>query len=215
VAALVVGDGPVQRDDLAVRLWPDTPAARAMARLRQTLWRLNQATGGTLLHVTSKTVALGAGVRVDYRDALSLVAPPYRLDTIATDHTGLPRALSTLRHPLLTGWDHAWLRPFQEEWELYRVQALERMAEICLARRQHSAALELADAAARADPLREGPQRIAIQSCLRVGEVADAHRRFRRYKALLDAELGVSPSCAIPRLLSQALERDPAMAADF
>ncbi|MFH8384648.1 BTAD domain-containing putative transcriptional regulator [Kitasatospora sp. NPDC018058] len=216
VAAVVLDDRPVGRHDLAARLWPDVPPARASARLRQTLWRLNQVTVGELLRTSHTTVALAEHVEVDYRTAAGLVSAVSRAGGEAfSGGDRLPQAWSVLRHPLLYGWDDDWLAPFQGKWELQRVQALENLAETFLQRRQHSAVLELADAAAQADPLREGPRRIAVQSCLRAGEVADAHRRYRRYRELLSSELGVSPSSAIPRLLKQDRERQLALAADY
>ena len=210
VAALALGEGTLQREDLAARLWPDVPPIRATARLRQTLWRLNQLTDGRLLQASHTTVALADRVRVDYRTAMRLVPSS---GGRGGQHGGpgaeddLAQAWGTLQYPLLLGWDLEWLLPYQEKWELRRVQALEKLAEVFLQREQHSVVLELADAAAQADPLREGPRRIAISSCLHAGEIADAHRRYQRYRELLRAELGISPSGAIPRMLLQARQQ--------
>ncbi|MCM1968274.1 MULTISPECIES: BTAD domain-containing putative transcriptional regulator [unclassified Streptomyces] len=220
VAALVLGDRPLRRGELAARLWPDAPPDRAGARLRQTLWRLNQATDGGLLRVSHTTVALADHVEVDYRAAARLIAAESgavgaAAATAMAGEDRLPQAWSVLRHPLLNDWDDDWLVPFQEKWKVQRVQTLERLAERFLQRRQHAAVLELADAATQADPLREAPRRIAVQSCLFVGEVADAHRRYRGYQELLSAELGVAPSGAIPQLLRQDRERQLALAAEF
>lgn len=201
VAALVLGGRPVRREELALRLWPDVPGERASARLRQTLWRINRSTEGHLLRTSHTTVAAAEHVEVDIREAERLVAAG---TAAQAGGERLAEAWSALRHPLLHGWDDEWLMPFQEKWELQRVQALERLAEGFLNLSQHSLVLELADAAAAIDPLREGPRRIAVQSCLRIGEVADAHRRYRRYRELLYSELGVAPSSAIPQLLEQA-----------
>lgn len=251
VAALVLGDRPIRRGDLAARLWPDAPPDRAGARLRQTVWRLNQATAGGLLRASHTTITLADQVEVDYRAATRLIAAVSGAVGTAAGPVGaaagavgtaagpasaapgavgavsgtagsgaaaaedrLPQAWSLLRHPLLNDWDDDWLVPFQEKWGLQRVQTLERLAERFLQRRQHSAVLELADAATQADPLREGPRRIAVQSCLFVGEIADAHRRYRGYQELLSAELGVAPSGAIPQLLRQDRERQLALAAE-
>ncbi|MFF3209712.1 BTAD domain-containing putative transcriptional regulator [Streptomyces sp. NPDC002886] len=218
VAALVLADRPLRRVDLAARLWPDAPPDRAGARLRQTLWRLNQATAGGLLRASHTTVTLTDHVEVDYRAAARLIAAVSgAVGTLGAVAGGerLPQAWSVLRHPLLNDWDDDWLVPFQEKWKVQRVQTLERLAEKFLQRRQHAAVLELADAATQADPLREGPRRIAVQSCLFAGEVADAHRRYRGYQELLAAELGVAPSGAIPRLLRQDRERQLALAAEY
>ena len=223
VAALALDEGTLQREDLAARLWPDIPPIRATARLRQTLWRLNQLTDGRLLQVSHTTVALADRVRVDYRTAMRLVPSSGghsgghggghsgghsgRYSAPGAEDEGPAQAWGTLQYPLLLGWDLEWLLPYQEKWELRRVQALERLAEVFLQREQHSVVLELADAAAQADPLREGPRRIAISSCLHAGEIADAHRRYQRYRELLRAELGISPSGAIPRRLLQARQQ--------
>ncbi|MFE9560585.1 BTAD domain-containing putative transcriptional regulator [Streptomyces sp. NPDC006487] len=222
VSALVLGDRPLRRGDLAARLWPDAPPDRAGARLRQTMWRLNQATDGGLLRASYTTITLADHVEVDYRAAARLIAAVSGAVGTAAGTVGaaaaedrLPQAWSLLRHPLLNDWDDDWLVPFQEKWRLQRVQTLERLAERFLQRRQHCAVLELADAATQADPLREGPRRIAVQSCLFAGEVADAHRRYRDYQELLSAELGVAPSGAIPQLLRQDRERQLALAAEF
>ena len=206
VAALALAGGSVQREDLAYRFWPGVPVIRAMARLRQTLWRLNKATCGQLITASPSTVSLTSQVQVDYHSAKGLMSPMARHDTQIQDDRELLAAWGTLRHPLLPGWDHDWLMPFQESWEMWRVQALERLAQTFLHRGQHALVLEFADAAARIDPLREGPRRAAIQSCLQADEIADAHRRYRQYQQLLRDELGVSPSDAIPRMLWQARE---------
>ncbi|MGY1497429.1 AfsR/SARP family transcriptional regulator [Streptomyces sp. QTS52] len=214
VVALALSESPVRRDDLATRLWPDVSSARATARLRQTLWRLNQVTAGHLLQTSHTTVVLADQVEVDYHMAAGLVSAASGADDVPADGGGCPHAWDALRHPLLSGWDVDWLLPFQEKWELRRVQTLEGLAEQFLRRRQHFVVLELADAAAQVDPLREGPRRIAIQSCLYADEVADAHRRYRRYRELLLSELGVTPSSAIPQLLKQDRERQLALAAE-
>ncbi|MCX4782626.1 AfsR/SARP family transcriptional regulator [Streptomyces sp. NBC_01264] len=216
VAALVLGDRPLRRVDLAARLWPDAPPDRAGARLRQTLWRLNQATAGGLLRASHTTITLADHVEVDYRAAARLIsAVSGAVGAVGAGGDRLPQAWGVLRHPLLNDWDDDWLVPFQEKWKVQRVQTLERLAEKFLQRHQHTAVLELADAATQADPLREGPRRIAVQSCLFAGEVADAHRRYRGYQELLSTELGVAPSDAIPQLLRQDRERQLALAAEY
>jgi DNA-binding SARP family transcriptional activator len=206
VAFLALDSGTAHREDLACRFWPGVPVIRAMARLRQTLWRLNKATHGQLITASATTVSLTGRVQVDYHFARGLMGPLSRNDIRGSDDGELLATWGTLRHPLLLGWDLDWLTPFQEAWELRRVQALEKLAQAWLHRGQHALVLELADAAARIDPLREGPRRAAIESCLQVGEIADAHRRYRQYQQLLREELGVSPSDAIPCMLWQARE---------
>lgn len=201
VAALALDEGPIHREELACRLWPDVPTARATARLRQTLWRLNQATGGQLLQASHSAISLAAHVRVDYRLASKPAVPQIGRGGAGGGHDDFLSMWNLLRYPLLYGWDLDWLQPYQEKWELRRIQALEGLAESFLGQGRHALVLELADAAAQADPLREGPRRIAVKSCLQTGEIADAHRRYHQYRQLLRDELGVSPSQAIPRML--------------
>jgi len=201
IAALALSEGPLHREALACRLWPDVPAPRATARLRQTLWRLNQATDGRLLQVSNASIALHEDVHVDYRLAAKWAVPTTGRGGAGGSHDDFLGMWNLLRYPLLFGWDVDWLQPYQEKWELRRMQALEALAESFLGQGRHALVLELADAAAQADPLREGPRRIAVKSCLQADEIADAHRRFHQYRMLLRDELGVDPSDAIPRML--------------
>src|ERR1700733_13720782 len=80
VASLALDGGTVQREDLAYRFWPGVPVIRAMARLRQTLWRLNKATYGQLITASATTVSLTSQVQVDYHSAKGLMDPLARHD---------------------------------------------------------------------------------------------------------------------------------------
>jgi DNA-binding SARP family transcriptional activator len=204
LAALALERGPVEREHVAEQLWPDASTTRANARLRQILWRIGHTTAEGVVRITKSTLALEQDVQVDYLRALHgtelIAAAAARTEEVA------PEVWQAWQHPLLAAWDFEWLRPLQEQWDLLRVQAMEAMAQSLLRRRQYAAVLVLADAATRADPLKETPRRIAIQSCLSVGETADAHRRYLQYRKLLREELGISPSVDIQRMLRRARE---------
>ncbi|WP_329581770.1 bacterial transcriptional activator domain-containing protein [Kitasatospora sp. NBC_01250] len=203
LAAAALEDGPISRDVLTTRLWPDLTASRASARLRQGLWRLNRSVpGGGLLTVSSTSVALADDVHLDYRAATDLY------DTWACQ--GIPHGelrksarpwCSYFKHPLLAGWDEEWLTPGQEQWDTRRLRALEDLSRACLDAGELLLATEVADTAAEVDPLREGPRRIAIEAMVRAGEIATAHRRYQQFEQQLDDELGIRPSPATSALL--------------
>ncbi|MFI9647744.1 BTAD domain-containing putative transcriptional regulator [Streptomyces sp. NPDC052040] len=199
VAAVAAHEEPLSRDRLASDLFPETPQWRARARLRQLVFRLHEATGKRLLDVQHASIALASDVEVDYHAALGVLRDVQRWPRTAT--RPLPDDWQVLRRPLLSDIDVACVEPMRNEWDVQRGQALEAMAETLLRHGTYLAAVEVGDVAAEVHEFREAPRRIAIEACLRVGEIAEAHMRFRRYERLLGREVGVSPSPVIPAML--------------
>jgi DNA-binding SARP family transcriptional activator len=204
VVALALNNGRLRREDLAEMSVPG-PTTRASARLRQMLWRVNKMTAGQLLCTTRNFAALAETVQVDYWVARTLASSLEKNDSDVDFRT---YDWEPLQQQLLPGWDIDWLLPLQQAWEVQRMRALERIAETLLRDERHDFAVRVADAAARADPLREKPRRIAIQSCINMGEFADAYRRYDEYGQLVRGELGISPSQEIPLMIQRALKLD-------
>ena len=212
IVALALDDSAVSRNNLAVRIWPDATPRRASARLRQTLWRLNQTPAGELLRITQSVVGLADGVEVDFRIASQEIAKAKRSDLTWPAHIDKINEWDVWQHPLLSDWDLEWLHSIQQQWDLLRVQAMEKLAAQLLQRRDFGEVLRIADAAARADPLKETPRRIAVRACLCLGEMAGAHRRYLDYQTLLQKELGIAPSADFTRMLQSANQRPVSLA---
>ena len=85
------------------------------------------------------------------------------------------------------------------------LRALELLSERFRERGDHFHAHETAVAAVRGDPLRESAHRRLIELHLADGNPAAAVRQYATYRSMLRAELGVSPSPEIQRLVEPLL----------
>jgi DNA-binding SARP family transcriptional activator len=64
----------------------------------------------------------------------------------------------------------------------------------------------------RAEPLRESPYRLLIETHIAEGNYSEAVQTYQSYRTLLDRELGVAPSPAIRALIRDLFGPRPAAA---
>lgn len=197
----VLLDGEVTRKSIEARLWPELPPAAAGKRLRQSLWRLGKATGGAVLETESEFLRVRSGVRVDLFDARRRIK-----GLLQGTGSGRPRTneWDFLRLPLLSGWTSEEALSAQREWDRMRLLALEQLAEECLGAGDAFACMEFAETALNLDELCERPHRQLASAHLARGDRVAVHRAYRRYRALLWAELGVEPSREFQDLMREA-----------
>jgi DNA-binding SARP family transcriptional activator len=103
-------------------------------------------------------------------------------------------AVGALSHDLLPDWYDDWVLLEAEGWRQFRLHALEALAGRLIAVGRWGEAVGAANAAVRAEPLRESARAALIQAHLAHGNQSEAVREFARYRALLDTELGLSPT---------------------
>ena len=196
---------PVRRATLAEKMWPDASPAQAASNLRSVLWRLPRPRGRQLVLARSTDLSLSSTVHVDLwhatevADALCAaqepVAPP------------APDELASLDQDLLPDWHDEWLEVERESHRQHRLHALERCSA-CLREQGHYVeALRAGLTAVRSEPLRESAHRHVIEVHLAEGNHAEALRQYQGYRRLLAAELGLSPSPAMGRLVAPLLGR--------
>ena len=89
-----------------------------------------------------------------------------------------------------------------------RLHALEALADRLTATGRWGEAADAAGAAVRAEPLRERANAALIRVHLAEGNQSEAVRQFDRYRALLDAELGLQPTRRLRRLVQDLRTRD-------
>ena len=77
-------------------------------------------------------------------------------------------------------------------------------------RGKYGAALNVALAAIKSEPLRESAHRLVIRVHLAEGNPGEAMRQFQAYQSLLADELGLQPSEQILRLIRPLHIRPPA-----
>jgi len=175
---LALHPGPHQRADLATRLWPETPEARA--NLRTAIWAVRQAWGV-------------AGVHLDgQRNLIGLMPSEVWVDAIADPPVGEPLPDGELLPEL----DDDWLDAEREQYRRRQVTRLAGLARNAEAAGDNVEAARWAAERCRAAPLDETAHRELLRLMATNGDIAGAVLEGRRFAARLRSELGVDPSPA-------------------
>lgn len=198
------GDSP--RSVVAGILWPDSSERRAHGSLRTALWKLRRIETG-LVWVRGGRLRLGPDVRVDVESLLGwarqLVERPTTAD--AQLILGAPQG------DLLPGWYEDWVLVEREELRQLRLHALESAANQLGVRGRYAEGITAALEAVRLEPLRETAYRTLLGLHIAEGNIGEAVRNFREFRALARAELGADPS---PDLTAMMAARAPAVLHD-
>ena len=200
LALLALHGRMVKRATVAGRLWPDTTESHAYSNLRSTIARL-QGTARKVLATSKLELGLAEGVAVDVDHARGLAR---RL----LDQAGTPNqselgtdAVVILSTDLLPDWYDDWVLIEAEAWRQLRLHALEALTGRLIGAGRLGEAAGAAAAAVRAEPLRESGRAALIRVHLAEGNQSEAVREFTRYRALLNAELGLAPTARLRQLL--------------
>jgi DNA-binding SARP family transcriptional activator len=177
-------EGPTPRAALAALLWPEADGARARGNLRQRLMRLRQSVGMRLV-VGAAQLALA--------------------DEVAHDLAGAHGVLGGLRFPDAPTGD-AWLCGQRERQSSALRQSIERQAEALERAGELSAALPVAQALLRLEPLSEAAHRRVMRLHYLRGDRAEALLAFDRCERMLKDDVGAKPSSETMALL-QTLEQ--------
>jgi DNA-binding SARP family transcriptional activator len=197
------------RATTAGHLWPDVPEDHAHGSLRSALWRLNKVAPG-LVEVTGSALHLRADVRVDVRDLSDWGRRAFAPIAGSAD-VALPDP--ALLGDLLPGWYDDWVLLERERLRQLRVQALEAVAARLASLGRHWEALQAAYAAVSAEPLRETAHRLVVRIHLAEGNVAEAVRSYEIFRAMLEDELGVTPTEQMTQLVQHVPSVRRAMSA--
>jgi DNA-binding SARP family transcriptional activator len=197
LAYLALHGRSVTRTALAAALWPSTPDRRAAACLRSALWRLVKPPH-VLVQTRGETLRIGPAVEVDVSAVRKFVADPA---SPAVTTPEAPMSVTSLSADLLPGWTEHWVVAERDWFRQVCLRALEMLSERFRTRGDHFRAHETAVAAVRGDPLRESAHRRLIELHLADGNPAAALLQYTSYQSLLHAELGLSPSPEIRRLV--------------
>jgi DNA-binding SARP family transcriptional activator len=203
LAYLALHREPVPRSTAAGSLWPEATGDHASSSLRSALARLGSATRDAVA-ITDIDLRLADGVTVDIREsqgfARRLLVPEV---SPAVSELGA-QAISVLSRDVLPDWYDEWVVPEAEEWRQLRLHALEALSDRLTIAGRFAHAMGAALSAVRAEPLRESANAAVIRVHLAEGNQADAQREFRRYRALLQRELGVEPTTSLFELVGVA-----------
>ena len=205
LALLALRDRPVSRIAVSGIMWPDVTAQRAGDSLRSALARLDPSLRSAVTD-DSSGLELDPLVRVDYREARSMVHRLLDAATPSIDRDLAAAAIATLSRELLPDWPDAWVVIEGDEWRHLRAKALEALAGRLLSAARLAEAEGAARAAIRVDPLRETPHGILIRIQLAGGNQSDALETFAEYRTLLRDALGLEPTEHLRDLMPAARE---------
>ena len=177
------------RDRLLGIFWPESPQDRARHTLSQTLYELRQDLGEAWADCAGTTVRTTEALHVDAREFERLV-----------ERGRQEEALGLYAGHFLDGVHLVRTHAFQEWVERQRARLSRRhraVADTFIRTNREEGRLEVALKAAwkwaGLDPLDDGAQHHLIQLLAETGSRTEALTHFRRYEALLEAELGLEP----------------------
>jgi DNA-binding SARP family transcriptional activator len=211
---------PVAHDVLVEALWPERPPADPAANLHVLASRVRAATGMPwLVTATAGGYLLPdrPGCVVDAERFLAEVkAGRAHLDqgrvreALAAFETALARWVG---EPLAEDLYADWAQPYRRLLHQERLRALEGTAAAALALGDPATALQRADQAVTAEPLRESAHLLRVRALAAAGDPAGAGEAFIAYRKQLVAETGMEPSAEASILHQRLLRGELSVAA--
>jgi SARP family transcriptional regulator, regulator of embCAB operon len=199
LAFLALQTRAVTREFVAASLWLATDEAKAMANLRTAVWRVRKV-APDIVAATRDRIALAAHLRIDLLRARAAV------DQFTTSPGALPPpdAIRLLDRDLLPDWYDDWVTVERERFRQSRLHALEAATRTLTGARRFPEAIEAAELAVAADPLRESAHRVLIEAHIAEGNWAEALRQYERARCVLADELGLRPTPRLAALVAPA-----------
>jgi DNA-binding SARP family transcriptional activator len=197
------------RQHLAFLLWPDSTESQARTNLRHLLHNLRRAVPdiGRFLDASPSALHWRADAPA-WLDVAAFEAALQEADRAVDDHERarwLQEAVEAYTGDLLEGSYHEWLLDERERLRQQHLAALEHLAALLAARREHAQAIRYAERLLRLDPLREETYRLLMRLHDARGDRAKALRTYHACAASLERELGVQPSPATRRAYAALL----------
>ena len=203
VAFLALHGGSPNRSFVAGTLWPDASEYRAAGSLRSSLWRVRRV-DRPVVESSATQLWLSPAVRVDLHELKEIIRKA--LDGQPELRRNEAARLLALAD-LLPGWYEEWVLLERERLRQLRLHALECLCERLIEGRRFGLAVEAGMAAVSEEPLRESPHRVLMRAHLAEGNASEAIREYRRYRQLLNDELGLNPSPEMEDLLKPLAAR--------
>lgn len=202
----------VANDQLCDWLWPEADPASAQANLRSAVSDLRKllepelARGRDSAFIATKR----EGYAFDLTAPVSVDAIDFERAISATLRPDLEAALASYRGDLLEEDPYAeWAIRERERLRYLRLEALARLADLCLSDGDYPATVSLCEQALAFDPSRETLWRSLMRAHALNGDRAAALRAFERCRAALARDLGVDPLPETVKLHEGILREGP------
>jgi DNA-binding SARP family transcriptional activator len=196
LALLAVHERPLHRAYVSGRLWSETSQEHANGSLRTTLWRLQRLPCRTV-EASTTHLSLLDGLPVDLRALRSSMRAALRGEPLSREDV---ERLVGADDFLLDSYED-WVLDERDRLRQELLLALESACVSLLRERRHAEAVMVAHAALAGDPLRESAVRVLVEACAATGNVAEALRRYERFRGELAQRLRLEPSHHLVRLI--------------
>jgi len=199
-------EAPQPRQRLAFLLWPDSSDPQARTNLRHLLHNLRRALPDPdrFLEVTQRTLRWRDDASW-WLDVAAFEDAVARAGQAGQAVPALQEAVELYGGDLLQSSYDEWLLEERERLRRRYLEALERLAELLEAGREHARAIGYAERLLREDPLREATYRLLMRLHDARGDRARALRTYHACAATLERELSVEPSAATRRAYAALL----------
>ena len=191
-AYLLLHPGLHPRVRLAGRFWPDVLDTSARASLRNALWSVR----GALETVGGEAYLVGDRSSVGIAPDLPREVDVERFaSALAIGDTGsLEEAVALASGPFLSDLADEWVLDAQDDYRDQVITVFERLADAAEQDGEMGTAIGWTKRALEQDRLREATYRQLIRRLAIDGEPAQALTVYRRCRAVLAAELGMTPT---------------------
>lgn len=215
LACLVAAGGPLHREALCDRLWPDLPPERAAASLRSTLYDLRRAVEPELETGSPQSILMTDGdvIRLQFTDRDRCDVDEFeRLCSAADDGDieALRAAEALYGGPFAPDWPYDdWAATRRAELEEAFTDVVARLAgALVQAGRPNDAVSRYRRLLAR-EPEREGWHRDLMRAYAAAGERPLALRQYHACRTVLRREQGIEPDRETRALYAQVLHDAP------
>jgi diguanylate cyclase (GGDEF)-like protein len=203
LALLATEAGPVGREAILDRLWPELDGDAAANALKTCAHRTRVQLGdrGALV-VKNGAYALGHGVRSTLARILELGSLSRTVALTPALRTELQETYERIKRGNVAAWaTWPWFLPYRQKISDAARRIGERLVDDAIAQSDFEQALLLARGLIEIDPLSEEPRALVLRAYLGMGNRSGAARELATFRELLEREAGAVPSAGLQHLL--------------
>jgi len=203
---LLTHERPLRRDEIVVALWPEAGGSRASSAFHSTLYRVRRALYGECIVTSGGAYALNplGTFRYDVRefDRLSKAARGMAEDD-PSYVDALRAVIGLYRGPFAPNLESEWADTRRLRLEERFLELAAKLADRLLWQEDHAEAAQTCRRLLEYDPYNEAAYYKLIKAYAASGDHEGALRAYKRYRDVLEIDLGEKPGQAIVQLYSE------------
>jgi ATP/maltotriose-dependent transcriptional regulator MalT/two-component SAPR family response regulator len=198
---------PQTKEDIAAMFWPDITPARMKMRFKTNMYRLRHAIGQNSILFEGERYLFNTEIDYDYD--VENFKKLLKQSKDATSEERIPileAVIALVKGPYLADIDAEWADAERAQLELDYHEALILLARLYLESSQPERAIAACQTVLKTDPYLEDAYRLSMRAYAALGDGAGVARVFQACLAVLQEELGVSPSVETEKLYRKLLK---------